>query len=269
MKTKKSITILTLLCVFLLSNPVSAYWINKDLKNIGSHNAYDLTVVLSGSKTVAGHYDGYPIGSSNGKGGQFSSFSSGPSGDNTQLRWQNFWDGTNSAINVGQTIHVGWDTTTQSNVLDMYWTNSSGGRISGSKIRNITNGWTYETSSLIFTPSWNNIFTPDGGTGAVINIGNARWMASSTFIPLDQLNTDNAALIASLQSLPGGDFQVDYGATVGIDIPVQIPENYYVILVYNVSSSDSAAETLDFVEIPEPATVLLLSLGGLLLRRRK
>ena len=68
------------LALFVLFGAVFAfgYDVNKDLRNIGTAAAHDLTVVLSGSENVTNHYDGYPSR-------RFQSFATGPVPPNTQL----------------------------------------------------------------------------------------------------------------------------------------------------------------------------------------
>jgi hypothetical protein len=255
--------IISILCV-----PISAYDVNKDLKNIGDSNAYDLKVILAGSETVEDTYDGYTIG---GKAGWFGK----PNithNTNTGIHWQDFNDGTNNVIDSGQVIHVGWTTQDHSsNVLDMFWTDASGNRIEGSKIDDITNDWDYDNLTGQFTATWENIFSPGGSPGDTITISDVRWTMFDTRIPLDELNTENTVLAAAFQPLSGGtSFDVDFGDSVSLNIPTAVPDGHSVVLRYESINANSSAEALNFVqtEVPEPGTLILLTLGGLLLRKK-
>jgi len=145
-----------------LSTTSFGYEVNKDLKNLGAA-ASDLTVVLSGTENVASHFDGYTSGTLQGR---FKSFATGPSGANTEMKWDNFVDGGNNQIDTNQTIHVGWSTSdNSSNVKDMFWTDATGQRMSGIAIFNITSGWRYNTATEILTLEFENIFVSSPFSG--------------------------------------------------------------------------------------------------------
>jgi hypothetical protein len=228
--------VLVAVAALLVAQGAFAYCVNKDLKNLGP-TAYDLAVILSGNQNVTSTFNGYSSGS---KAGRFGSVGIGPSGGNTKIHWQNFKDGHDTAINTGQVIHVGWCTTAQSNVNNMYWTDKQGNPIPGSVVYNITSGWRYTTNFLVLV-FYNQFPVP-------VRISNIAWAAFPTPFGLDQINTENMELNDALQPLPGGEsVWVAPGAVVEIPLPDVAP-GWALDLRYSVSGSGSDAEALDFIE---------------------
>jgi len=243
-----------------------SYDVNKDVKNLGS-NAQDLAVELSGTETVTSHYDGYPVGTGTGKDGKFSSFSTGASGGNTKLHWQNFNDGSDNNINTNQSIHVGWSTADHSsNVRDMYWTDGTGAKKPGSQVFNITTGWTYTQALSQLNASWDNIFSPGGGPGSTVTITNAMYAVVNNHIPLDSLNGFNASLAALLiNPVPGGNtFTVSAGGSVSRTIS-GVAAGKYVVFRYDVSAPADSAQVTDFVQVPAAADIPTLSEWALII----
>jgi hypothetical protein len=229
-------SVLLMAATLLVAQGAFAYCANKDLKNLGP-TAHDLAVILSGTQNVTSTFNGYSAGS---KAGRFGSVAVGPSGGNTQIHWQNFNDGTDKAINTGQVIHVGWCTSAQSNVVNMYWTDKQGNPISGSVVYNITSGWRYTTNFLVAV--FQNHFP------VPVRISDVRWAAFPTPFGLDQINTENQELNDALQPAPGGEsFMVAPGEVVELRLP-DIPPGWALNLRYQVSGSGSDAEALDFIE---------------------
>lgn len=251
---------------FPIAVPVSlGTFVNKDIKNIGNTKAYDVAVELSGSQVITGHYDGYPSGP---KGGQFSSFSSGPIGPNTQLHWQNFYDGTNHVIDPGQTIHIGWGTqSNQAYIKDMYWTDAKGQKIPGSKLCNITSGWKYEQASRKIRVWWQNVFL--NGCG-IIKISHVMFAILPEFIPLAELNFENARLNQRLSLLPTPtgeplSFEVSSNQefATSIDLPQDMSSDSRLVLRYDVAGEESEVEATDFVET-DPLKELSVELTGVM-----
>ncbi len=223
------------------------YFVNKDLVNTGTQPAHDVAIVLAGTETVTGHYDGYP-------GRRFGSFSWGPSGANTLLHWQNVIepDG-NGVIDPGEMVHVGWSTADgSSHVLDMYWTDASGNRIPGSKILNITSGWTYETAGYV-TVDWHNIFTTEWGEMFPIEILELAVGVFPEPWPLEELNWENQLLNDMLEPMPGGSFVLEPQEAMTLALPFDVPPGSAVVLRYFVTGPGSDAWATDWVQFLTPA----------------
>jgi hypothetical protein len=231
-------SVFLMLATLLLAQGAFAYCVNKDLKNLGP-TAYDLAVILSGNQNVTSTFNGYSSGP---KAGRFGSVSKGPSGGNTTIHWQNFRDGHDTAINTGQVIHVGWCTTAQSNVNNMYWTNQQGNPIPGSVVYNITSNWRYNTNFVVVAVFRNEFPVP-------VRISDVRWAVFPTPFGLDRINTENVELNEALRPVPGGEsFVVAPGEEVELPLPDVVP-GWVLELRYQVSGSGSDAEALDFVEV--------------------
>ncbi|MEJ5252517.1 MAG: hypothetical protein HPY54_13850 [Chthonomonadetes bacterium] len=248
--TRCSVMVRTLsTCLFLLftAHVVLGYDVNKDLRNLGPP-AHDLTVILSGAETVINHYDGYPSG-------RFQSFATGPVGSNTAMRWDNFRDNDNNIIDTGQTIHVGWSTADHSShIKDMYWTDSTGQRIRGSVVFNITTGWRYEVAREALILSWRHELVPGEGDPRPILVSNVHMALLPGPVPIEELNAENRMLEEWLQPLPGGEsFIVAPGELHELWLPMP-PPNTAVVLRYVVEgpqndfAPQSSAVSVDYVQ---------------------
>lgn len=232
----KSVLVLAL-SGFAISQAALAYCVNKDLKNLGP-TAHDLAVILGGTQTVTSHFDGYTAGP---KAGKFATVGIGPSGPNTMIHWQNL-NGVNGAIPNGKVIHVGWCTTRQSNVLNMYWTDRTGRPIPGSVVYNITSRWRYVNNFV------RAVFRNEFASGAAITISGLSWGAFSTEWPLDQLNAENQVLNDQLHPVAGpSTFSVAPGSEIEVPL-AELPVGQTVVLRYAVHGPGSSAEALDFVQ---------------------
>jgi hypothetical protein len=257
----KYMTVLIIGMVLILSAPLVAYDVNKDIHNRKNPSAYDVAVILKGTETVTAHFDGYTAGT---KRGRFGTFTWGPDGANTKLHWQSFTDGDNNAIDSCQTIHIGWSTGDHnSEILDMYWTDIAGQRIPGSSLYNITTNWTYASLDLYL--QWHNVFTPDGGSGDTIKVITVYYAELDNAIPLDSLNTENPTLASQLQLIGDDTVAIAAGGGYSLRIP-GVAENKYIVVRYKVDSRLSGADFTDFVQFgPTPDTVPTLSEWGLII----
>lgn len=229
--------------------------VNKDLKNLGP-TAYDVAVVLSGNQYIPWHYDGYALGTGNGKEGVFSSFSVAAPGSDTLLHWQDFWDGVDTAINTGQTIHIGWCTSGKSSIRNMYWTDRNGRPLPLSIIYNIV-PWYSQDAAGFSRAVFVNLF------GRPIFIRKLAIAVVPVALPLDRLNTENGELAAAMQPVPGGEgILVDAGARVEIPLPgVNLGDT--VVARFSVDGSEGSAEALDFVQaIVEDAAAATAGAGA-------
>jgi hypothetical protein len=224
-----------------------AYDQNKDLKNEGP-DAYDLTVVLRGEENITDHYDGYHSGS---KKGWFETFRQGPDGSgNTNVEWDSFVDEDDDIINTDQVIHIGWTTEDEGDeggdIKDMYWTDQNGDRVDESVVYNMDSGYRYGSPLSVF---WANHFDPAVGGQQTMTLSNVKFAISQYRIPLDSLNFENAYLAGLFQDLPGpARFDVPYGDTIFVQIPVRVPSQCALVLRYEVWASGIAQST-DFVQL--------------------
>lgn len=213
--------------------------INKDLKNLGP-DAYDIAVILSGHQTITWHFDGY-------SNGHFSSFSSLLVGPDTELHWQNFWDGTDNIIQTGQIIHIGWGTLNPHYIKDMYWTDKAGKRIEKSKVCNVIPRIRPHPTGGLIDVAFDNNFLLEMQQRPAVAISDVRYVIRNTLTPLEDLNAQNPDLDAKNLSLVGDSIEIAPGDSARFSI--QVPEvRGYMILRYNVFCLDSAAEAIDFVE---------------------
>lgn len=224
------------LALGLAASASADYCINKDLINLGP-TAYDLGVLITGNQPLSWRYDGYPAH-------HFNSFSLVLAGANEFLHWQNV-NGVNAQILTGDLVHVGWCTRKSNKIVDMWWTDLSGGRVPGSFVYE---SYVHQSNNPRPGVIWDNLFA-----GPLV-VSNVAYALSSTPWSLDQLNRENTVLASQLTPLPGGtSFQVDAGASV--ELPVaDAALGQYIVLRYSVSASDSAAQTVDYVQFQFEAT---------------
>ncbi|HEV7519279.1 MAG TPA: hypothetical protein VGR07_23565 [Thermoanaerobaculia bacterium] len=208
------------------------YCINKDLVNLGP-TAYDLGVLITGNQPLSWRYDGYPAA-------LFHNFSIVPAGANEFLHWQNV-NGSNAPILTGNLVHVGWCTVKPNSIVDMWWTDKSGGRVTGSVVYE---SYVHQSNNPRPGAIWNNLFANP------LVVSNVSFALSNTAWSLDQLNRENSVLASQLAPLPGGtSFQVAPGRSVELAIPNAVP-GQWLVLRYSVNGSGSQAETVDYAQLP-------------------
>ena len=214
--------------------------INKDLRNLGP-DAYDLAIVLEGTRSIASTFDGYEYGPIM---GWFNVPSQTIEGNSTVIHWQSFNDGTNTKIDKDQKIHVGFDVPVEDEhrkILDMYWTDAKGRKINGSVVYNATDELTYRYDR------WNWVFA--NAQAAMISVKNVRYAVFPDPLPLDQLSAQNEELAAALLPLSEG-FEIGAGDSTSIDLPNSdsITPGSAVVIVYEETGEGSAAVVTNFAE---------------------
>jgi hypothetical protein len=232
---------------------------NKDIQNKGP-NAHDVTVRIPGHQVINWHWDDY---------GHFGSFAYGPTGPNTDLRWNNFWDGTDDEINTNQWVHIGWTSDAhEMGILDMWWTDESGHRIPGSVVYNDFTKWTYETSTHTVTLTWDNDFVPDPAFGSpqTISVSNVHFAILPAPIALADLNGENDSLAAHLQPLPNGCcLSIPPNQSVTMSIPVPVAEGAQVVIRYEVTAPGTSGESIDYLGFRPTSVVPTVSEWGLII----
>lgn len=216
----------------------SRYCINKDLINLGP-TAHDIAVLFAGNQPIHSHYDGYP-GPTPPR-GVFSSFTGIPAGPNTFLHWRNL-NGVDKPIGLGDLVHIGWCTNSFTPIIDMWWTDKSGGRVPGSVVcesaMHSSNG-----AGGVFA-QWDNAFA-----NAAMVVANVRFAVSRTPWPLEDLNRSNGVLAEQLRPLPGGDsLALEPGESARLAVPAARTGDFLVVS-YDVRGKGCMADTQDFVQL--------------------
>jgi hypothetical protein len=226
----KHVIAASLLTLSVTTYASADYCINKDLINLGP-TAYDIGVLITPNQPLTWRYDGHP-------GAIFSSFTNVPAGANAFLHWRNL-NGTNAPILTGALVHVGWCTLRANNIVDMWWTDLSGGRVPGSVVYEIG---AHSANSPVPGVQWDNLFTgPVVISDVAVAISRSRW-------DLAALNRNNRELALQLQPLEGGtSFQVPPGGTVILSLP-NASQGDWVVVRYSASGNCSGSQTTDFVQ---------------------
>ena len=207
------------------------YCINKDLINLGP-TAYDIAIFITGTQPVTWHYDGYP-------GAFFTNFTVVPAAGNELLHWRKK-NGVDAPIVLGELIHVGWCTAKPNNIVDMWWTNKTGGRILNSFVYQIG---AHRWRNFNFGVEWTNQLQ----TANAAVVSNVAYALSSSPYSLDQLNRENQVLADQLVPLPGAtSFSVAPGQSVGF--PVDAAPGQWIVLRYSISGQDSQAQVTDYLQ---------------------
>jgi hypothetical protein len=143
---------------------------------------------------------------------------------------------------TGSLVHIGWCTVQPNDIVDMWWTDRSGGRVTGSVVYE---SWMHQSKDPRPGVQWPNRFN----TGTLV-ISNVSVALSASAWPLEALNRDNTVLAGQLTPLPGGtSFDVPAGGT-SASIPVpNASKGQWLVVKYNVSGSGSMAQTTDYAQI--------------------
>lgn len=234
------------LALLLGAQGAYAYDYNCDLQNVGSRDAFDIAVVLSGSENVTATFNGYNDGSW--LQGHFYQVTKTPTaaGD-TVIHWMNM-EGNDSPIPPGKTIHVGWSTADcKSTVKDMYWTDKNHGPLLGGVVRNTSWGITYYKSRFPYLSLGNAM-----DAKYPLAVRNLRFLVVDRALPLESLASNNQELMAALQPLSDERISVEPGRQVNIPLPVEVAPGQAVIAFYEsdveAAQRPSAARVGNFVQ---------------------
>jgi hypothetical protein len=232
----KSVLVAPVLALTLAASASADHCINKDLINLGPV-AYDIGVMITGAQPLTWRYDGYP-------GGHFNTFTAVPAGPNTFLHWRNL-NGTDAPILLGDLIHVGWCVKNPFNIVDMFWTTKSGGRVPGSVVYNLTTRVTYHSGvrRLVLSHQYQ--------TANPMVVSNIHFAVASAPFPLDELNRENQTLASQFAPLPGGaSVTLAPGQTTEIPLPSFVQPGQSLVLRYSVDGVGNQSQSLDFYQLP-------------------
>ncbi len=209
---------------------------NIDLRNTGTQTAYDLALILPGTRTVNQWYNG---GCNN---DIFSTATYTQTGGNTILHWTNpqtpiVPDPTGTLPQV----HVGWTTTDNycPPTIVGYWTDQNGNQISGSFVATVVD---HLTGTAVSIPN---------GLSVPITISNVRYGVFSAPVSLPELNACNQTVVGNLKTIYSGSIVLNPGAALTLPVPTcyECP----VVVNYNSSASASDAVTGNWIGDTTPA----------------
>jgi hypothetical protein len=231
--------VLPLLSLLAARSASADYCINKDLVNLGPP-AYDIAVLITGNQPITFHYDGWT-------GMVFNTFTPTLSGANELLHWQNL-NGINAPIPTGSgsgpaQVHVGWCTLSPNNILNMYWTDLSGAQIAGSIVDQVGG---HASGSSTAGVQWDN------ATNHPITVSHVYYARFSTRWDLGQLNRNNTSLKNALLPVSGGtSIIIAAGRSATLSLP-GVKSGDWVVVVHDVTGSQSKAAVTDFVQYQQP-----------------
>ncbi len=215
---------------FLTAGTASAMDVNIDIKNIGQ-DAHDFAVILEGTETVTGTYDGYP-------GQQFTKVTKVQVGGDTLVHWELPVQGT---IKDGEIFHIGWTTTDHnSKIKDMYFTNKFGQRLNCNSVL-VVGGH--------FSPVGGIRFVNDFALADVaIEVRNVRAAVLDRPLPLAALNPHNRELLARAQVIADG-FALRSGEAVDVQLRQTPAPGQAVVLIYENNGAGTSGPGTSFVQL--------------------
>lgn len=256
MKRVTLLVIAILLVSFSIASAQRWDW-NKDLYNWGTETAYDLAVILDGKSPVDWHFDGYDAH-------YFGEFTSYPIAGYTCLHWTS----PNNPVKVGQMAHVGAGGPDGNlKIIDMYWTDEHGNRLSKSVVWNATSSVRFENGEAVFCLT--NLIdipaAPDGEPWAdprPINIVDLRFVILDAPVPLENLNAENTELNDAMHPLVEEALLLAPGEEMQIPVPVDVaPGSFAVFSWRNLAEPVGGS---DMTEARDWAQFELISADGTL-----
>lgn len=239
---------------FLAAGTASAMDVNIDIKNIGQA-AHDFAVILEGTETVTGTYDGYA-------GQQFTKVTKVQVGGDTLIHWELPVQGT---IKDGEIFHIGWTTTDHnSKIKDMYFTNKFGQRLNCNSVLVVGGHFSPIRGGIRFV---NDFALAD----AAIDVRNVRAAVLDRPLPLAELNPSNVALMERAQVIADG-FSVRSGEAVDVMLHQVPTDGQAVVLIYENSAPGTSGPGTSFVQltagVDQPTTAPVRSVRTLTATKR-
>jgi hypothetical protein len=230
-----------LLVCLLLSVPALAWDLNKDLTNTTGQIANDLEIILDGTVTVTGHYDGDA-------GAHFTNFTTSVQTMNGAPRTVLSWSGL--SIAPGGTVHVGYSAGTM-RCLGAFWTHDGQtiGPVTQVDLQSRNGGFAIQaTNDLSYSlwPTWP--FVPPS-----YEIGPVTVYYFSSGLPLSSLN---AATLPSWTPLrvnvlvpSGSPVLIGSGLTFSLTDPRPAPGATASVWVLSIDSGPGTSGARDFAQL--------------------
>ncbi|NOT35432.1 MAG: hypothetical protein HOP12_14905 [Candidatus Eisenbacteria bacterium] len=214
--------------------------VNKDFVNTTGQNANDIEILLSGTRTILRHYDGYPANS-------FATFEvTYEAPGNTRLHWSN----PNNPVLPGQVAHVGFVIPgLQANVIKgVFWTLD--GVVTGCarQVNTPHAAWDINPGNLV---TYANNCLACESVSLYVGHATVRWYSSH--VPLDSLNANLLASTTPLRTdvIPNAPVLLAPGDSASVSIPAAPSNARFAVLSLKVGTSPSLMtgnETTDFIE---------------------
>jgi hypothetical protein len=203
---------------------VWGYYVNKEIYNLGP-DAWDLKALVEPAVGITDHYD-------NG----FYKFSQTAFGPHTELRW---WESEDSVGTNDQT-QIGWIADDRHKIIDMWWTDELGDRITASVIYSVTAESDLEGSDFHVRLINTTAPTDPGIPQAPIEVSDIKYTVldgkSGGLLPKD-LNSENFILVGRMLPIPIPPEVIAPSDTFRFMIPVPVNLGDIVILCYNNTAS--------------------------------
>ena len=265
---KKILIVLTAMLIMLTAAyaVLACCYTNKDVHQFSAFPAYDLKIVLQGTRVVEEHYDGEPDG------WYFNKFNVTYEGGNTILHWDSTsFDSVPMPIPFCEYVHIGYWLDAPARVLMACWTDQFGNCLPDGIFRQVGHDviWTFPSNEQqIALRIFNDTSDPS-------TISNVSYVIYPSEIPLADLNADNATLMADLQSLPGGPYVIPPGGMQEIIIPGEVEVGQ--ALVYRFEGEEFVDFGQHEMEAPIPTLnqwgliilmIFILGAAAIIIRRR-